>query len=193
MRKHLIFKAAAILLLLLSLLALAACDSTAKSGEDTAESTQPQEPAMYVIVRSDNGSKEETDGAVRLRKYIRETMGIEIELETDWVKRGENVEDHRFAHEILFGNTNRQESVNAYAALHPNTPDMVDYALSSNENHYVIAASAGNVDDAVTQFITYLEANPDLLYNAPIAINDSRIHDFPLDDITVLGIGRAHV
>ena len=188
MRKHLILKAAAILLVLLALLALAACNSTAAGGgDDTAEPVQQRDPAVYVIVRSDNGSKEETDGAVRLRKYIRETMGIEIDLETDWVKRGENVEDHRFAHEILFGNTNRQESVNAYAALHPNTPDMVDYALSSNENHYVIAASAGNVDDAVTQFITYLEANPDLLYNAPIAINDSRVHDFPLDDITVLG------
>ena len=187
MKKHLIMKTAVILLVLPILLALAACDTSSSGGNDTAEPAQPKEPAMYVIVRSDNGSKEETDGAVRLRKYIRETMGIEIELETDWVKRGENVEDHRFAHEILFGDTNRAESVDAYAALHQNTPDMVDYALSSNENHYVIAASAGYVDDAVTQFITYLEANPDLLHKAPITISDSRVHDFPLDDITVMG------
>ena len=187
MKKYLLCKTAALLLLLFALISLAACDTSSGGDPDSAESAQPKEPAMYVIVRSDNGSQEETDGAVRLRKYIRETLGIEIALETDWVKRGEDVEAHRFAHEILFGDTNRQESVDAYAALHPQTPDMIDYALSSNENHYVIAASTGNVDDAVTQFISYLEANPDMLYSAPIAINDIRVHDFPLDDITVLG------
>ena len=187
MKKHLRFTAA-LLLLLFVLFALTACDSASDTGSESADTAAPPagEP-LYVIVRSDNGTGEETDGAVRLRKYIRETMGIEIALETDWVKRGENVEDHRFAHEILFGETNRQESADAYAGLHEGTPDMLDYALTANENHYVIAASAGNVDDAVTQFITYLEANPDLLYKAPIALNDVRAHDFPLDDITVMG------
>ena len=187
MKKYLLCKTAALLVLLFALISLAACDSSAGGDPDPEASAQPKDPAMYVIVRSDNGSQEETDGAVRLRKYIRETMGIEIDLETDWVKRGEDVEAHRFAHEILFGDTNRQESVDAYASLHPQTPDMIDYALFSNENHYVIAASAGSVDDAVTQFISYLEANPDMLYTAPIAISDIREHDFPLDDITVLG------
>ena len=93
MKKHLILKAAAILLVLLTLLALAACNNTAAGdGDDTAEPVQQRDPAVYVIVRSDNGSQEETDGAVRLRKYIRETMGIEIDLETDWVKRGSEVD-----------------------------------------------------------------------------------------------------
>ncbi len=187
MKKHLIFKAGCILLLLGMLLAVCACDSTG-DGEGTknpAETEIPKDPAIYVIVRSDNGNKEETDGAVRLRKYIRETLGIEIDLETDWIKRGENVEDHRFAHEIVFGDTNRNESIAAYDALNVGTPDLVDYSLSSAGEHYVIAASEGNVDDAVTQFISYLEANPDMLYNSPIEMNDVRDHDFPLDNITV--------
>ena len=187
MKKHPIIKAAAVLLLLWVLFVLSGCDSASGGKTETTESVQPKEPSIYVIIRSDNGSKEETDGAVRLRKYIVDTMGIEIDLETDWVKRGENVEDHRFVHEILLGDTNRKESEDAYASLHQGTPDMLDYALSSNENHYVIAASDGNVDDAVTQFIAYLEANPDLLHKAPITITESRKHDCPLDDITVLG------
>ena len=85
------------------------CNSTAAGGgDDTAEPVQQRDPAVYVIVRSDNGSQEETDGAVRLRKYIRDTMGIEIDLQTDWVKRGE--EPPVGTKEILIGATNRPES-----------------------------------------------------------------------------------
>ena len=46
MRKHLILKAAAILLVLLALLALAACNKTAESGDDTAEPVQQRDPAV---------------------------------------------------------------------------------------------------------------------------------------------------
>ena len=189
MKKNLLMKAALLLVLLSALFVLCACDSASDGGSDTASAeTKPSaEPAIYVIVRSDNGNKEETDGAVRLRKYIREELGMEIDIETDWIQRGEDVENHRFAHEIIFGNTNRNESIAAYASLNIGTPDMVDYTLSSSGDHYVIAASSGNVDDAVTQFISHLEANPDMLHTAPIEMNDSRVHDFPLDDITVMG------
>lgn len=189
MKKNLLMKAALLLVLLSALFVLCACDSASDGGSDTpsAETKPSAEPAIYVIVRSDNGNKEETDGAVRLRKYIREELGMEIDIETDWIQRGEDVENHRFAHEIIFGNTNRNESIAAYASLYIGTPDMVDYTLSSSGDHYVIAASSGNVDDAVTQFISHLEANPDMLHTAPIEMNDSRVHDFPLDDITVMG------
>ncbi len=187
MKNHLIPKVLFLILLVCTVFAVCACDSSSSGDTETAATEIAKDPAIYIIVRSDNGNKEETDGAVRLRKYIRETLGMEIDLETDWIKRGEDVEDHRFAHEIIFGNTNRNESIAAYSALNVGTPDMVDYALSSSGDHYVIAASAGNVDDAVTQFISYLEANPDMLYTAPIAMNDVRVHDFPLDDITVMG------
>lgn len=193
MKKSLLAKALIFFVLFSALLVLCACDSTSQGGTDTAPSDAENtaEPAIYVIVRSDNGNKEETDGAVRLRKYIRETLGIEIELETDWFKRGEDVEDHRFAHEIVFGDTNRNESIAAYDSLNVGTPDMIDYVLSSNDSHYIIAASSGNVDDAVTQFISYLEADPTLLHKSPIAMNDVRAHDFPLDDITVMGSSIA--
>ncbi len=193
MKKSLLTKALIFFVLSSALFILCACDSTSGGGTDTAspDAENTAEPSMYVIVRSDSGNKEETDGAVRLRKYIRETLGIEIDLETDWIQRGEDVENHRFAHEIIFGDTNRNESIAAYDSLRVGTPDMVDYALTSTENHYVIAASSGNVDDAVTQFISYLEANPDMLHTAPITMNDVRVHDFPLDDITVMGSSIA--
>ena len=187
MKKQLLFKAAAVLLLICTLFALSACDSPSDGGTDTADTAAPKGKPLYIIVRSDNSNPEETDGAVRLRKYIREELGIDIDIETDWIKRGEDVENHRFAHEIIFGDTNRNESIAAYAALNIGTPDMVDYSLSSAGDHYVIAASSGNVDDAVTQFISYLEKDPEFLYKTPMEMNDIRVHDFPLDDITVMG------
>lgn len=185
MKQRRIFTLAVLAFLLSFTLLLSACD---RAPADTPEeNAPPAEPSIYVIVRSDNGTDEETDAAVRLRKYIRDTLGIEIALETDWIKRGEDVEDHRFAHEIILGNTNRNESIAAYNALNIGTQALVDYSLSNAGDHYVIAASSGNIDDAVTQFISYLEANPQMLHQSPVEINDARAHEFPLDDITVMG------
>lgn len=186
MKKRLIFKLTTLAILLCIATVLSACDNAAVD-EGQKDDSVPAEPAIYVIVRADNGSTEETDGAVRLRKYIRDTLGIEIGLETDWFKRGDDVEDHRFAHEIIFGDTNRNESIAAYDSLNIGTPDLVDYMISNAGDHYVIAASEGNMDAAVTQFISYLEANPQMLYEAPVELNDVCEHNFPLDGITVMG------
>ena len=169
------------------LLALSACDSAGSSGKDTADTTDYSQPPLYVIVRADDSNEEEKAGAVRLRTTIRDTFGIDIPIETDWIKRGEDVENHRFTYEIVFGDTNRNESIAAYAALKEGTAEMVDYTLTNAGNHYIIAASAGNVDDAVTQFLSYIEEDPSMLYRAPEEMNDIRVHDFPLDDITVMG------
>ena len=126
MKKRLIFKLTTLAILLCIATVLSACDNAAVD-EGQKDDSVSAEPAIYVIVRADNGSTEETDGAVRLRKYIRETLGIEIGLETDWFKRGDDVEDHRFAHEIIFGDTNRNESIAAYDSLNIGTPDLVDF------------------------------------------------------------------
>ena len=173
--------------LLVCLLAgtMTACDSSTNEPAET-EETLPME-CIYTIVRGDSSSKEETDGAVRLRNTLQE-MGFDAVLVTDWVDRGKNVEDYRYAHEILLGDTNRAESEAAFAALHIGTPDMVNYSITSNENHYIVAASAGYVDKAVTEFLALLTEDLSRLGNAPVEVNLSEKHTFPMEDIRINGV-----
>ncbi len=181
-----------ILLCIGMLISLCACDTAGDGGAAAdADADTPVTP-IYVIVRADDGNNEEKAGAVRLRMELEALTGAEVELTTDWVQRGEDIEAHRFANEIVFGDTNRAESVSAYAALNAGTRDMIDYTITSNDKHYVIAATAGNVDDAVTQFLSHFTDNLSLLAEDPIEINDSRKHVFPLDDIQFAGVSVAN-
>lgn len=181
-----------LLLCALSLLASVGCDS-GSAGNDTANTDAESVTPIYVIVRSDDGGNtEEKDGAVRLRKELEALTGAEVTLTTDWVQRGEDIEANRYANEIVFGDTNRAESISANASLNAGTRDMMDYSITSNDKHYVIAATAGNVDDAVTQFLSYFTDDPALLAKAPIEINDTRKHVFPLDDIQIAGVSVAN-
>ncbi|MBQ3592049.1 MAG: hypothetical protein II979_08920, partial [Clostridia bacterium] len=171
--------------LLLCLAGLTACDTA--PAETAAETEAVPAECIYTIVRKDNGSQEETDGAVRLRNTLQE-YGFTVELVTDWVNRGENVEDHRYPNEILFGDTNRQESEAAYAALCSGTPDMLNYTITSNENHYILAASAGYVDQAVTELLAIFTEDLSRLGTAPVDVHVSEKHVFPLDDILINGV-----
>ena len=159
------------------------------TGADTGSGTQttPEGAPIYTIVRSDSGNSEETAGAVKLRNTLREKYGIELELTTDWVKYGEDIEANRFANEILVGDTNRAESEALNASLNAGTADMLDYSITSNDSHYVIAATSGNMDAAIDLFLSYIENDLSMLYSDPVEMNESREHDFPLDDLTVCG------
>ncbi len=103
-----------IIFLLIAVLALAlcaACDTSSPSGEGGGTAT-PENRTLelaftdFVIMRSDTGTKEETDVALQLRKDINELCGIDLQLQTDWVKRGEEVPTGTA--EIIVGNTNRR-------------------------------------------------------------------------------------
>ncbi len=88
------------------------------SGEDSdlveEETTVDMTGFKCTIVRGDTSSKAATDAAVKLRKQLAEA-GIDAKIETDWVKRGEQMV--RFENEILVGRTNRPESEEAYARV----------------------------------------------------------------------------
>lgn len=173
-----------ILALLVCLTGMTACEADTPETDTETEAVSAE--CIYTIVRGDSSSKEETDGAVRLRNALQE-YGFTVELVTDWVNRGENVEDHRYTNEILLGDTNRQESEAAYAALCTGTPDMVNYTITSNENHYILAASAGYVDEAVTELIALFTEDLSRLGTAPVEVYMSEKHVFPLDDILIDG------
>ncbi|MGM9625149.1 MAG: beta-galactosidase [Eubacteriales bacterium] len=185
-----VFRLLTVMLLpLLLLTVFTACENEKPvQTDDTSEINEavPGTP-IYTIVRPDRDNDEEIAAALRLKKALREEYGIEIELTTDWVKRGEDIEANRYPHEITIGETNRAESISAYDALKRGTPEMADYSITSNADHYTIAASAGYLDDAVTQFLSYIKENPALLSQEPAVLNDLRIHVFPLSDIIIAG------
>ena len=78
----------------------------------------------YKIVRMDyDPNGDITDVCVTLRNAIETATGAYCEIQGDWVNRGETVPTD--TKEILIGQTNRQESIDAYATL--------------GENEYLIA------------------------------------------------------
>ncbi|MCQ2433240.1 MAG: hypothetical protein MJ175_11610 [Clostridia bacterium] len=176
--------------LLAALLSVTACDS-AGEGSETTPLTEADPlgggKMIYTIVRGDNSSKEECDAAVRLRTTLRDTYGIDIAIETDWVKRGENVDDHRFGNEIIIGTTNRNESIAAKEKLNEGTRDQIDYILSRDDEDYIIVSSAGGAEAAVDAFLAEFAKDPTMLTRTPGAMDISAPHVFPLDDVVIGG------
>ena len=175
-----------VLILAMLAAALAGCD---KAGTETQESEEEKQvvQSIYTIVRGDNCSKEETDGAVRLRNTLEE-YGIKAELVTDWIKRDQDVEDHRYPNEIVFGDTNRNESIAAYETLNIGKRGMVDYSVTSDAEDYILAAAPGYVDEAVDVLLAVLTEDLTRLESAPVAVDDSRTHAFPMEDISICGV-----
>ncbi|MBR4959481.1 MAG: beta-galactosidase [Clostridia bacterium] len=176
----------AVLFMAMLVVGLAGCDSTGENTEtDTPEAVDVE--CIYTIVRGDNCSKEETDGAVRLRNTLEE-YGIQAVLVTDWVNRGENVEEHRYPNEILFGDTNRAESEAAVAALNNGARGMVNYSVSSDGEDYILAACPGYVDKAVDVLLSVFTEDLTRLGSAPVEVDVREEHSFPMEDITICGV-----
>ncbi len=173
-------------------LLFSACDSSTPATDDVPATSPIDGTVIYTLVRTDYDNDEVKAAAVRLKKELQAFYAQDITLTTDWVGRGEDVEANRFANEIIIGETNRAESEAVYASLNPGTRDMFDYVLSSNENHYLISATNGNLDDAVTQFLSHVKADPAMLFAPPTKeLSDTKKHVFPLSDITVSGVSVA--
>ena len=96
--------------------------------------------------------------AVRFRNALESATGINIKINDDWIRPGDNT-DYSQAYEILVGQTNRPESAEASALL-----EKPGYIIKIIGNKIVIAASSDALlDTAVDFFInTYLsKASPD--------------------------------
>lgn len=65
----------------------------------------------YTIIRGETASQSDIDQAIKLRSAIIDATGAEIALGTDWVKKG--VEIPAAAYEIVIGDTNRPQTVEA--------------------------------------------------------------------------------
>lgn len=112
----------------------------------------------YAVVRGERAGKSAIAAAVRLRNALESATGINIKINDDWIRPGDNT-DYSQAYEILVGQTNRPESAEASALL-----EKPGYIIKIIGNKIVIAASSDALlDTAVDFFInTYLsKASPD--------------------------------
>ncbi len=136
----------------------------------------------YTLVRGDSCSAEVTRAAQLLRNGLLEMSGVDKDsfpIETDWGKDG-TVGDNASRREILVGETNRQESIDAKNELGEN-----DYLIrvSADGNKIVLIGSDdGHTVMAVTEFLrTYFGYDP--LGAASSATNNKEMRlRLPVDD-----------
>ena len=180
-------------LLLLSSSCLS-CESSNPQGtpdESSALQTTESEASAsvrYVIVRPDGADAETIKAASELKTALSALTGEEVTITSDWIGRDTTVENSRAPHEILIGKTNRAESETAYASLCENTKEMLDYTITDDGGHYVIAAAEGYIAEAAAVFLSIIEKEPTAMYKKPQSVNETRTHVFPMQDMTVAGI-----
>jgi len=153
----------------------------------------------YVVMRGDTSSSAETESAIKLRKAISETTGIDIMIETDWVKRNDPIPETGF--EILVGKTNRPESDISALGL----TDKDFYIGRIGDRIVIRGLNDATTDQAVDYFITNyvvdgkvtIPENLNLLWRfqypaSAITINGSSIEEYQIvyavDDY---GFGKA--
>ena len=167
-----------LLVMLIAAAALCACGES-----DSVKLTALPEWQSFVIMRSDTAGGGIVQSAVGLKKAIAEKTGVELELGTDWVKRGE--EPPVGTKEILIGPTNRPES---------GTLPYHDYQVAFVNGRVVInGGSAEAVQQAVEWFLehcvgeTVSVPTDSYTYAAEYAYRDAVAAGVPLKDYALSG------
>lgn len=147
--KHIISGAAA-LLLATGCVFFTGCDTQETVPETEAVSAEAiaAKFAGYQIVRPDSATEGTVDAAVSLRKAVID-MGLELEMTTDWVNRGEEMPAG--TPEILVGATNRPET-----AVYTGTLRKDEFAVAKDGVRYVIT---GGSDAAIAEACAWFLAN----------------------------------
>lgn len=142
-----------ILLALCASVSLFSCQSPAPSADGKIDISK------YSIVRPDNCSSTVSSAATTLKKSIADATGCELEIVTDWVERGTEVDESGF--EILIGKTNRSASADAVDLLKAESTEH-SYTVRFTENKIVLV---GNDDEstllAIKSFIDLIESVSD--------------------------------
>lgn len=117
------------------ILALVLCLATLVSVGLAFSSCQKQEPEIkkmliengmseYVMIRPEKPSDDILKNILDFHKIITSKTGYTIDINTDWVKKPEDIDPN--AKEILVGNTNRPETKEVINSLEPNSWAVVD-------------------------------------------------------------------
>ncbi len=146
-----------IVVLLLFLLLLTACDKEGMEGSETQSEDNIAEAAVtlikngiteYTVIRPDIADEYEVEAAMKLRQALMAATGGEVAIDSDWDGKDE---DNSARKEILIGETNRPQSAAAIEAITSEN----GYSVTVVDNYIVIAAKKSvSLDDAVKAFIS---------------------------------------
>jgi len=142
---------------------------------------------LYSVVRSDTSSRAVTDAAVALRKYLQDNTSNEIKILTDWAKKGEDIAVVRGEYEILVGQTNRPESIEAYEKFRT-AEEPLEYMIEKSGNHYIILGGDDIIMQAVEMFIENINVYDEgsiLKVTENISISSTK--QFPVSTLTIDG------
>lgn len=162
-------------------------DAGGENAGKTEGSKAPEEPESDVltIVRGDNSSAAVTEAAKSLRKLL-EIRNFQVDIKTDWVKRGEEIKP--FPNEILIGPTNRPASEELYARM-AETGEIYDYFIQLGAVN-CIAATDECVGEAAELFADEYAALR-AAGNTEVTKEMERLHVFPARGMTLCGMDLA--
>ena len=101
----------------------------------------------YKLIRAEKATHDEVDSATTIKDALAENLNCNIELESDFVKAGEEADND--LQEILVGNTNRSQTKEVLDTLEPNS-----WAVVNKGNKIVLCANnAALLPSAVFWFV----------------------------------------
>jgi len=107
-----------------SLALFASCRKSEDANNENNKILVANGESEYVIIRPDKVSKELLDIIVYLHQSVKDKIGYDFNIGTDWVKSRDEIDPN--AKEILIGNTNRPETQEVIDSLEPNSWAVVD-------------------------------------------------------------------
>ncbi len=112
----------------------------------------------YIIVRPSDCQSFILDAMSELRATVKDKYGVTLTPKDDWVKDVKDGEAYiSEAPEILIGATNRQESIEALATLHPG-----EYKICVSGNKLVLIGTTDYLTAlAVETFVSFVKASAD--------------------------------
>ena len=147
------------LFLLIALILISVCIAGCKeTGEDTETTTTQEEVTSpivengYVIIRPTKTGVNCLDKIKEFKSVLDSTTGSNIEIKSDYLKKGETANDN--AYEILIGNTNRTQSAQALSKV-----SKYGFVIEKLGNKIVIN---GSNEMMVEEALKYLLTNEDL-------------------------------
>lgn len=136
----------------------------------------------YKIIRPEKTSDEVVNAAVKLRHAVMDITGTDVTISEDWYNKNTETLPET-AKEILVGQTNRQESIDALSSIRRR-----DYVILEKNDRIVIT---GGSDAAVAEAVDYFIANyvdtdgKKVTYQKNLRIFNE--HDYPVGSISVAG------
>ncbi len=131
-----------ILLSAMLITALVSCNDKTPSEEDK----NPEfDISAYQIIRIDASNQTLTDMTVKFKKSIKEHVKSDLKVGTDYVKRGEELDENtdKNAKEILIGDTNRSASIAAVAELNEKGYEK-GFIIKVTDNKIAIVGTSDN-------------------------------------------------